>query len=168
MKLIAIMVVSLTLYGQSITISHGGTLPSNQGSAEPFTGSVRIDPLFSAAEPSRAAGARVTFEPGARTVWHSHPLGETLIVTEGPGWVQQCADRCRRVERGRGPNPPGPEALAWRQGHHRMTHIAIHEHLDGKVVEWMEKVSENSTAGDEQRATCGFWRPAGYSPGDGG
>ena len=71
MKLLAIMIISFTLYGQNITISHRGSLPPNQGNAEYFTGSVRIDPLFSAAEPSRIAGARVTFQPGARTAWHS-------------------------------------------------------------------------------------------------
>jgi quercetin dioxygenase-like cupin family protein len=74
---------------QNITITRSGSQPSSQGSAEYFTGSVRIDPLFSAAEPSRVSGARVTFEPGARTAWHTHPLGQTLIVTAGTGWVQQ-------------------------------------------------------------------------------
>ena len=74
---------------QNITITRGGSQASSQGAAEYFTGSVRVDPLFSVAEPSRMAGARVTFEPGARTAWHTHPLGQTLIVTAGTGWVQQ-------------------------------------------------------------------------------
>ena len=74
---------------QSITIARSGSQPSSQGQAEYFTGSVRVDPLFSVVEPSRIAGARVTFEPGARTAWHTHPLGQTLIVTAGTGWVQQ-------------------------------------------------------------------------------
>src|SRR3954451_23961427 len=89
MKLLNLMIVSLSLYGQSITITRPGSLLPDQRNAEYFTGSVRIDPLSSAAEPSRVAGARVTFEPGARTAWHSHPLGQTLIVTSGTGWVQR-------------------------------------------------------------------------------
>src|SRR3982750_672790 len=100
MKLLAIIIASLTLYAQGITISHGGSVPSNQGNAEFFTGSVRIDPLFSAAEPSRVAGARVTFEPGARTAWHSHPLGQTLIVTSGTGWVQQWGGLVQEMHEG--------------------------------------------------------------------
>jgi quercetin dioxygenase-like cupin family protein len=96
MKLLAIMIVSLTIYGQSITISHDGSLPSNQGNAGSFTGSVRIDPVFSAAELSRTAGARVTFEPGARTTWHSHRPGKALIVTDGnstAGYEQRAIEK---------------------------------------------------------------------------
>ena len=82
---------------QNIAIARSGSQPSSQGQAEYFTGSVRVDPLFSVEEPSRMAGARVTFEPGARTAWHTHPLGQTLIVTAGIGWVHgECSksDRC--------------------------------------------------------------------------
>src|SRR5512145_3462839 len=74
---------------QAITIARSGSQPSRQGPAENFTGSVRIDPLFNANAPSRTSGGRVTFEPGARTAWHTHPLGQTLIVTSGSGWVRQ-------------------------------------------------------------------------------
>ena len=75
---------------QTITITRSGSQPSRQGVGQYFTGSVRIDPLFSPNPPSRTSGARVTFEPGARTAWHTHPLGQTLVVTAGSGWVQQC------------------------------------------------------------------------------
>src|SRR5437763_13108379 len=130
MKLLAIMIVSLTLYGQSITISHGGSLPSNQGNAESFTGSVRIDPLFSATEPSRVAGARVTFEPGARTAWHSHPLGQTLIVTGGTGWVQQWGRPVQEIREGDVVRiPPGQKHWHGATATTRMTHIALHEEL---------------------------------------
>ena len=143
MKLLATMIVSLTLYGQSITISHRGSLPPNQGNAEYFTGSVRIDPLFSADEPSRVAGASVTFERGARTAWHSHPLGQTLIVTSGTGWVQQWGRPVQEIREGDVVRiPPGQKHWHGATATTRMTHIALHEQLDGKVVEWMEKVTD--------------------------
>ncbi len=144
MKPLATMIVSLSLYGQSIiTISHRGSLPPNQGNAEYFTGSVRIDPLFSADEPSRVAGASVTFERGARTAWHSHPLGQTLIVTSGTGWVQQWGHPVQEIREGDVVRiPPGQKHWHGATATTRMTHIALHEHLDGKVVEWMEKVTD--------------------------
>src|SRR3954451_7540232 len=143
MKLFAIMIVSLTICGQSITISHGGSLPSSQGNAESFTGSVRIDALFSAAEPSRVAGARVTFEPGARTAWHSHPLGQTLIVTAGTGWVQQLGGPVQEIREGDVVRiPPGQTHWHGATATTRMTHIALQEQLDGQVVTWMEHVTD--------------------------
>lgn len=128
---------------QNITITGSGSQPSSQGSAEYFTGSVRIDPLFSAAEPSRVSGARVTFKPGARTAWHTHPLGQTLIVTAGTGWIQQWGGPVEEIREGDVVRiPPGVKHWHGATPTTRMTHIALQEQLDGKVVEWMEKVSE--------------------------
>src|SRR6202048_5179821 len=124
-------------------IKRCGSQPSNKGPADWFTGAVRIDPLFQANTPPRAAGASVTFEPGARTAWHTHPLGQTLIVTAGCGWVQRDGGA---EEEGR---PGGVGWVAPREKHWHgatpataMTHIAIQERLDGKVVDWMEHVSD--------------------------
>jgi quercetin dioxygenase-like cupin family protein len=128
---------------QSITIARSGSQPSSQGQAEYFTGSVRIDPLFPVAEPARASAARVTFEPGARTAWHAHPLGQKLIVTAGTGWVQQQSGPVEEIRAGDVVLiPPGVKHWHGATATTRMTHIAIQEQLDGKVVEWMEKVSD--------------------------
>jgi len=124
-------------------IKRSGSQPSTQGSAEYFTGTVRIDPLFQPKEPARALGASVTFEPGARTAWHTHPLGQTLIVTAG----------CGRVQRWDGPIeemrpgdviwfPPGEKHWHGAAPTTAMTHIAIVEVLDGKSADWMEKVTD--------------------------
>jgi quercetin dioxygenase-like cupin family protein len=124
-------------------IKRNGSQPSGKGPADYFTGTVRIDPLFQAPDPARAIGASVTFEPGARTAWHTHPLGQTLIVTAG----------CGRVQRESGPIEdirPGdvvwfpPDEKHWHGASPTtaMTHIAIQEALNGKVVDWMEKVSD--------------------------
>lgn len=126
---------------QTVTIARGGSQPSTQGEAKYFTGSVRIDPLFPVAEPARATGARVTFEPGARTAWHTHPLGQTLIVTAGTGWVQQQGGPLQEIREGDVVRiPPGVKHWHGGTATTRMTHIAIHEQLNGKVVEWMEHV----------------------------
>lgn len=128
---------------QDITIARSGSQPSSQGSADYFTGSVRVDPLFQVAEPSRMAGARVTFEPGARTAWHTHPLGQTLIVTAGAGWVQQWGGPVEEIREGDVVRiPPGVKHWHGATATTRMTHIALQEQLDGKVVDWMEKVSD--------------------------
>jgi quercetin dioxygenase-like cupin family protein len=127
----------------SITIARSGSQPSTQGQAEYFTGSVRIDPLFPVTEPARASAARVTFEPGARTAWHTHPLGQKLIVTAGTGWVQQQGGPVEEIREGDVVLiPPGAKHWHGATATTRMTHIAIQEQLDGKVVEWMEKVSD--------------------------
>lgn len=127
---------------QNINIARSGSQPSSQGQTEYFTGSVRVDPLFSVIEPSRAAGARVTFEPGARTAWHSHPLGQTLIVTAGTGWVQQQGGPVEEIREGDVVRiPPGVKHWHAATATARMTHIAIQEQLSGKVVDWMEKVT---------------------------
>ncbi|HZO53582.1 MAG TPA: cupin domain-containing protein [Bryobacteraceae bacterium] len=120
-----------------------GSRPSTKGPAEYFTGNVRIDPLFDAPDPARARAASVTFEPGARTAWHTHPLGQNLIVTSGCGWVQSEGAPKEEIR-------PGDVVWCPRNEKHwhgatpttAMTHIAIQEQLDGKVVEWMEKVSD--------------------------
>jgi len=120
-----------------------GSQPSSKGPAEYFTGNVRIDPLFEAPGPARACGASVTFEPGARTAWHTHLLGQTLIVTSGCGWVQSEGGPKAEIRPGDVVSCP-PKEKHWHGATQTtaMTHIAIQEQLDGKVVEWMEKVSD--------------------------
>src|SRR5947208_16637482 len=110
-----------------------GSQPSAKGPEEYFTGSVRIDSPFQGSAPARAGGAIVTFEPGARTAWHWHPLGQTLIVTSGCGWVQSEGQPKVEIR---------PGDVVWCPPTTAMTHIAIAEALDGKVVEWMEKVTD--------------------------
>lgn len=128
---------------QQISIARNGSQPSTQGSNEYFTGSVRIDPLFSAVEPARAASARVTFEPGARTAWHTHPLGQALIVTAGTGWVQQQDGPVQEIREGDVVRiPPGVKHWHGATATTRMTHIAVQEELNGTPVTWMEKVSD--------------------------
>jgi quercetin dioxygenase-like cupin family protein len=124
-------------------IKRNGSQPSRQGPAEYFTGTVRIDPLFSAPDPARAAGASVTFEPGARTAWHTHPLGQILIVTFGCGWVQREGGRVEEIRPGDVVwFAPGEKHWHGATATTAMTHIAIQEKLDGKPVEWLEKVSD--------------------------
>ena len=120
-----------------------GSQPSTKGAAENFTGTVRIDPLFDAPDPARVRGASVTFEPGARSAWHTHPLGQTLIVTSGCGWVQSEGGPKEVIRQGDVVSC-APKEKHWHgaTATTAMTHIAIQEALDGKVVEWMEKVSD--------------------------
>lgn len=121
-----------------------GSQPSGKGPSEYFTGTVRIDPLFGATDPARAAGACVTFEPGARTAWHTHPLGQTLIVTAGSGRVQRWGGLIEEIRPGDVVwFPPGEKHWHGASPTTAMTHIAIQEHLDGKAVDWMEKVSDD-------------------------
>jgi quercetin dioxygenase-like cupin family protein len=124
-------------------IKRSGSQPSGKGPAEWFTGTVRIDPLFSAPAPARAAGASVTFEPGARTAWHTHPLGQTLIVTSGRGWAQRWGGQLEEIHPGDVVwFPPGEKHWHGGTAVTAMTHIAIQEAQDGKTVEWMEHVSD--------------------------
>ena len=124
-------------------ITRVGFNPSAKGSSDWFTGTVRIDPLFQAADPARVQGASVTFEPGARTAWHTHPLGQTLIVTSGFGWVQRDGGPIEEIRPGDVVwFPPGEKHWHGASPTTAMTHIAIHEKLDGKVVDWMEPVSD--------------------------
>lgn len=120
-----------------------GSQPSGKGPDDYFTGTVRIDPLFEAADPARVAGASVTFEPGARTAWHTHPLGQTLIVTGGKGRVQRLGGPIEEISPGDVVwFPPGEKHWHGASPTTAMTHIAIQERLDGKAVEWLEKVSD--------------------------
>lgn len=129
-------------------ISRNGSKPSTKGPADWFTGTVRIDPLFSPNDARRAAAACVTFEPGARTAWHTHPLGQTLIVVSGLGLVQREGGPIEEIR---------PGDVVWFDAGEKhwhgasaanaMTHIAIQESLDGKVVDWMEHVTDEQYAG---------------------
>ena len=124
-------------------IKRSGAQPSGKGPAEWFTGTVRIDPLFRPRDPARVAGALVTFEPSARTAWHTHPLGQTLIVMTGLGWVQRDGGPVEEIR-------PGdvvwfaPNEKHWHgaSATTAMSHIAIQEKLDGKAVDWMEHVTD--------------------------
>jgi quercetin dioxygenase-like cupin family protein len=125
-------------------ITRAGSQPSSQGPPDWFCGRVRVDPLFQAAAPARVAGAAVTFEPGARTAWHTHPLGQTLIVTFGRGWVQRQGGPIEEIR---------PGDVIWFEPGERhwhgattktgMQHLAVQEALDGKVVDWLEQVSDD-------------------------
>src|SRR5215212_6118823 len=122
--------------------------PTSKGHAEWFTGSVRIQPLFEAPEPARVRGASVTFAPGARTAWHTHPLGQTLIVTSGLGWAQREGAPIEEMRPGDVVwFPAGLKHWHGATATTAMTHIAIHEAQNGKTVEWMEKVSEEQYSG---------------------
>ena len=125
-------------------ITRIGTQASGKGPEDWFSGTVRIDPLFTPNESRRAAASLVTFEPGARTAWHTHPLGQTLIVVSGLGWVQKEGGQVEEIK---------PGDVVWFDANEKhwhgasptvaMSHIAIMENLNGKVVDWMEKVSDN-------------------------
>ena len=124
-----------------------GSQPSGKGPSEWFTGTVRIDPLFQAEAPGRVAGATVTFEPGARTAWHTHPLGQTLIVTSGSGRVQRWGGPVEEIRPGDVVWFPAGEKHWHGAGPTTaMSHIAIQEQLNGKAVEWMEKVTDEQYA----------------------
>jgi len=120
-----------------------GSRPSGKGPADWFTGTVRIDPLLDPPAPARVAGASVTFEPGARTAWHTHPLGQSLIVTAGCGWTQRQGGPREEIRPGDVVwIPPGEKHWHGATATAAMTHIAIQEMLDGKAVDWMEKVTD--------------------------
>jgi quercetin dioxygenase-like cupin family protein len=124
-------------------IKRSGSQPSGKGPAEWFTGIVRIDPLFRAPPPARGAGNAVTFEPGARTAWHTHPLGQILIVTFGCGWAQREGGPVEEIRPGDVVVfSPGEKHWHGATPATAMTHIAIQEALDGKNVEWLEHVSD--------------------------
>jgi len=126
-----------------VEIKRGGTQPSGAGPAEYFTGRVRIDPLNTAPPPARVACASVTFEPGARTAWHTHPLGQTLIVTSGCGRVQKWGEPPHEIRPGDVVwIPPGEKHWHGAAPTTAMTHTAIQEQLDGKAVDWLEHVTD--------------------------
>jgi len=129
-------------------IRRNGSQASTKGSEDYFTGTVRIDLLFEAPDPARARGASVTFEPGARTAWHTHPLGQTLIVTAGFGRVQRWGGPIEEIRPGDVVwFPPGERHWHGASPATAMTHIAIQEALGGKVVDWMEHVSDEQYRG---------------------
>ena len=136
-------VVNKNLKLSIMQITRVGSTPSAKGPGDWFTGSVRIDSLFNPNDARRAAAALVTFEPGARTAWHTHPLGQTLIITSGVGWVQKEGGRVEEIHPGDiiwfEPNEKHWHGATSKNG---MTHIAIQENLNGKIVEWMEKVTD--------------------------
>jgi quercetin dioxygenase-like cupin family protein len=126
-----------------VDITRVGSQPSAKGSDDWFTGLVRVDRLFQANAPARAFGASVTFEPGARTAWHTHPLGQILIVTAGCGWAQREGGLVEEIHPGDVVwFSPGEKHWHGAASTTAMTHIAIQEQLDGKVVDWLEKVSD--------------------------
>jgi quercetin dioxygenase-like cupin family protein len=126
-----------------LDIKRNGSRPSQRGPEDWFTGTVRVDPLFQSPDPARAGGAYVTFEPGARTVWHTHPLGQTLIVTAGFGRVQREGGPIEEIKPGDVVwFPPGLKHWHGASPTTAMTHIAVHESLSGKSVDWMEKVTD--------------------------
>ena len=125
-------------------IIRNGTQPSGKGPSDYFTGTVRIDPLFTAPDPAFVVGASVTFEPGARTAWHTHPLGQTLIVTAGAGWAQKEGDPKEEIK----PGDiiwfaPGEKHWHGASATTAMTHIAIQERQNGTTVTWLEQVTDD-------------------------
>jgi quercetin dioxygenase-like cupin family protein len=124
-------------------ITRAGSQPSQKVPADHFTGTVRLDPLFQAPGPARVTSSTVTFEPGARTAWHTHPLGQTLIITAGFGWVQRDGGPIQEIRPGDVVwFAPGEKHWHGATATTAMTHIAIQERLDGKAVDWMEQVTD--------------------------
>ena len=159
MKVLAITLISLSFFASvasqaqttaaqaptssSIKIARSDSLQSNRGSDQYFTGSVQVQQLFPVNDPSRTSGGKVTFEAGARSAWHTHPLGQILIVTEGIGWIQQWGGPIEEIRKGDVIwIPAGVKHWHGATPNTAMTHIAIQEELNGKAVEWMEKVTE--------------------------
>jgi quercetin dioxygenase-like cupin family protein len=149
MRLLAATLASFLLVASSfaqspeLAIQRAGSQPSTKGPADRFTGAVRVDPLFPARDPGRMSAGSVTFEPGARSAWHTHPLGQVLIVTSGVGRVQRWGGAIQEIRPGDIVwIPPGVKHWHGAALATAMTHIAIQEHLDGKVVDWMERVTD--------------------------
>jgi len=133
---------------QKMTITRSSARASRRGPEANFTGNVRVEALFPLYSPSRMSGGSVTFEPGTRSAWHTHPLGQILIVTAGAGWVQQEGDEKQEIKQGDVIwTPPGVKHWHGATATERLMHIAIQESLDGKNVEWMEKVSDDQYGG---------------------
>ena len=143
MLTILVLVASASTAAQTVMIERGGSRPVRPGPAENFTGGVRVERLFEAVDPSHASAGSVTFEPGARTAWHTHPRGQILIVTAGVGRVQKWGDSVEEIRSGDVVRiPAGQKHWHGASPREAMTHIAITEHRDGTVVEWMEQVSD--------------------------
>jgi quercetin dioxygenase-like cupin family protein len=157
MKLIVVTILSLTLAttafaqsgspAQEMVIARAGTQPSGKGPAQNFTGTVRVDPLFGAHAPSTMSAGAVTFEPGSRSAWHTHPAGQALIVTAGVGRVQQWGGPVQEIRPGDVIwTPPGVKHWHGAAPTTSVTHIAIQNAVSGKNVEWLEKVSDEQYA----------------------
>jgi quercetin dioxygenase-like cupin family protein len=159
MTVLTITIMSLLLFASAVSkaqtsaaqaptsssskISRSDSLEPKRPSAEYFTGAVQVQQLFPADDPSRTSGGKVTFEPGARSAWHTHPLGQILIVTDGTGWVQQWRGPIQEIRKGDVVRiPAGVKHWHGATPTTAMTHIAIQEQLNGKAVEWMEKVTD--------------------------
>ena len=128
---------------KTMEIKRAGSQPFAKGPSDWFTGTVRIDPLFETPDPAHVSGASVTFEPGARTAWHTHPLGQTLVVTAGCGWAQRLGGLVEEIRPGDVVwFPPGEKHWHGATPATAMSHIAIQEKLDGRVVDWLEHVSD--------------------------
>ena len=128
---------------ETMDIKRNGSRPSGKGPEAYFTGTVRVDPMFQVGDPARVSGGHVTFEPGARSAWHTHPLGQTLVVTSGLGWAQSDGGPIEEIRPGDVIwIPPGEKHWHGAAPTTAMTHIAVTESLNGKNVDWMEKVSD--------------------------
>ena len=150
LKPITAAVISLALlgvapaYAQKMEISPNGSRPSSKGAAEYFTGSVIVEPIFGVKAGMQSTGGLVTFEPGARSAWHTHPAGQMLIVTSGTGWVQEWNGQKREIKPGDVIwTPPGVRHWHGATATNAMSHLAVQESVDGKNVEWMEQVSDD-------------------------
>src|SRR4051812_18207309 len=138
--------LSTTRRNGTMNIKRNGSRPSGKGPEAWFTGTVRVDPMFQVGDPTRISGGQVTFEPGARTMWHTHPLGQTLIVTAGLGWVQSEGGPVEEIRPGDVVwFPPGEKHWHGATAANAMTHIAITESLNGKNVDWLEKGSDEQS-----------------------
>jgi quercetin dioxygenase-like cupin family protein len=149
MKRLTAIALSLSLlavpaFAQSIEITPNGSRPTARGPETNFTGAVMVDPLFAATDHTHATGGFVTFEPGARAAWHTHPAGQTLIVTSGTGWIQEWGGEKRAIKPGDVIwIPPGVKHWHGAAATNGMSHIAIQEMVDGKNVNWLEKVTDD-------------------------
>lgn len=133
-----------------MNIQRAGSTPSNQGPEDWFTGAVRIDPVFQAEDPGRVAGASVTFEPGARTAWHTHPLGQTLLITSGLGRIQREGGPIKEVRPGDVVwFPAGEKHWHGASPETAMTHLAVQEQQDDSAVDWLEHVSDEQYHNDD-------------------
>jgi len=136
-------VTNVTERRETMDIKRNGSRPSGKGPEAYFTGTVRVDPMFQVGDPARVSGGHVTFEPGARSAWHTHPLGQTLIVTSGLGWAQCEGGPIEEIRPGDVIwFPPGEKHWHGAAPTTAVTHIAVTEFLNGKNVDWMEKVSD--------------------------
>jgi len=138
-----LLVTDVTKRRETMDIKRNGSRPSGKGPEAYFSGTVRVDPMFQAGDPARVSGGHVTFEPGARSAWHTHPFGQTLIVTSGLGWAQSEGGPIEEIRPGDVIwFPPGEKHWHGAAPTTAMTHIAVTEILNGKNVDWMEKVSD--------------------------